>query len=76
MSILRRLGAVIGVIDKCVSSGGTTVLVTRVDPLKERPMHGRVVSRTSTQLRISFQQLFDVEDQPWRFAESYLTLEC
>lgn len=46
--------------------GGTTVLVTRVDPLKEKPILGRVLSRTSTQLRISFQRLFDLEDQPWR----------
>ncbi|KAH9993020.1 AAA domain-containing protein [Russula vinacea] len=46
--------------------GGTSVLVTRVDPLREKPIHGRVLSRTSTQLRVSFQKLFDLEDQPWR----------
>jgi hypothetical protein len=67
---------VIGVIDMCVSSGGTFVLVTRVDPLKEKPIHGRVLSRTSTQLRISFQKLFDLDGQQWRLAKSYFTLEC
>ncbi|KAH9960270.1 AAA domain-containing protein [Russula dissimulans] len=46
--------------------GGTSVLVTRLDPLREKPTHGRVLSRTSTQLRVSFQKLFDLEDQLWR----------
>ncbi|KAF8272687.1 P-loop containing nucleoside triphosphate hydrolase protein, partial [Lactarius quietus] len=46
--------------------GGTSVLVTRVDPLHEKPVHGRVLSRTSTQLRISFQKLFALDDHQWR----------
>ncbi|KAI9512155.1 P-loop containing nucleoside triphosphate hydrolase protein [Russula earlei] len=46
--------------------GGASVLVTRVDPLREKPTHGRVLSRTSTQLRVSFQKLFDLESQLWR----------
>jgi hypothetical protein len=48
--------------------GGTPVLITRVDPLQEKPINGRVISRTATQLRISFQQLFDLEGQRWRYA--------
>ncbi|KAI0270758.1 AAA domain-containing protein [Gloeopeniophorella convolvens] len=46
--------------------GGVTVLVTRLDPLQEKPMIGRVVSRTSTQLRISFYKLFDLDNAVWR----------
>ncbi|KAH8977191.1 P-loop containing nucleoside triphosphate hydrolase protein [Lactarius hatsudake] len=46
--------------------GGTSVLVTRVDPLQEKPLHGRVLSRTSTQLRISFHKLFAIDGQQWR----------
>ncbi|KAI0255414.1 P-loop containing nucleoside triphosphate hydrolase protein [Lactifluus subvellereus] len=46
--------------------GGTTVLVTRLDPLQEKPMHGWVLSRTSTQLRVLFRTLFDLDGQPWR----------
>ncbi|KAH9052013.1 hypothetical protein EDB83DRAFT_1204435 [Lactarius deliciosus] len=45
--------------------GGTSVLVTRVDPLQEKPLHGRVLSRTSTQLRISFHKLFALDGQQW-----------
>jgi len=52
--------------DECTFRGGASVLVTRVDPLREKPTHGRVLSRTSTQLRVSFQKLFDLEDQLWR----------
>jgi hypothetical protein len=48
--------------------GGTPVLITRVDPLQEKPISGRVISRTATQLRISFQKLFDLEGQRWRYA--------
>jgi hypothetical protein len=48
------------------SRGGTSVLVTRVDPLREKPISGRVLSRTATQLRVSFQKLFELEGQPWR----------
>ena len=55
------------------SRGGTSVLVTRVDPLQEKPMHGRVLSQTSTQLRISFQKLFALDGQQWRYATSLAT---
>jgi hypothetical protein len=72
VSISGRHG---GVFDECISRGGTSVLVTRVDPLREKPIHGRVLSRTSTQLRVSFQKLFDLEDQPWRLVTSYPKLE-
>ena len=65
-----------GMFDECIFRGGTSVLVTRVDPLRERPIHGRVLSRTSTQLRVSFQKLFDLEGQLWRLATSYPMLKC
>lgn len=65
-----------GMFDEGISRGGTSVLVTRVDPLRERPIHGRVLSRTSTQLRVSFQKLFDLEGQLWRLATSYPMLKC
>jgi len=48
------------------SRGGVSVLVTRVDPLQEKPIHGRVILRTTTQLRVSFQKLFDLKGQLWR----------
>ncbi|KAH9976642.1 AAA domain-containing protein [Lactifluus volemus] len=46
--------------------GGTSVLVTRLDPLQEVPMHGRVLMQTSTQLRVSFRKLFDLDGEVWR----------
>ncbi len=58
------------------SRGGTSVLVTRVDPLQEKPIHGRVLSRTSTQLRISFQKLFALESQRWRYATCFCDVKC
>lgn len=58
---------------ECPCRGGTSVLVTRVDPLQEKPMHGRVLSRTSTHLRISFQKLFALDGQRWRYAASFAT---
>ena len=61
---------------ECVLRGGTSVLVTRVDPLRENPIHGRVLSRSSTQLRVMFQKLFDLEDQLWRLATSCPMLKC
>jgi hypothetical protein len=60
-----------GMLDERTSRGGTSILLTRVDPLREKPIHGRVHSRTSTQLRVSFQKLFDLDDQSWRWATSY-----
>lgn len=73
---MSTLGRSYGMFDEGISRGGTSVLVTRVDPLRERPIHGRVLSRTSTQLRVSFQKLFDLEGQLWRLATSYPMLKC
>ncbi|KAI0063306.1 P-loop containing nucleoside triphosphate hydrolase protein [Artomyces pyxidatus] len=46
--------------------GGTQVLVTHLDPLVEKPVKGHVVSSSSTHLRVAFQQLFQLEQGPWR----------
>jgi hypothetical protein len=48
------------------SRGGTSVLITRMDPLQEKPMQGSVFSRTSTQIRVSFGTLFNLDGQLWR----------
>ncbi|KAI0030729.1 AAA domain-containing protein [Vararia minispora EC-137] len=47
---------------------GTQVLVTHLDPLKESPRRGRVLGATSTQIRISFQSTFDLNEdgKAWR----------
>ncbi|KAI0314198.1 P-loop containing nucleoside triphosphate hydrolase protein [Amylostereum chailletii] len=47
---------------------GTQVLVTHLDPLTEAPQRGSVLSCTATQLRVSFQKLFDLDedDRSWR----------
>ncbi|KDQ54482.1 hypothetical protein JAAARDRAFT_135529 [Jaapia argillacea MUCL 33604] len=45
---------------------GTQVLVSRIDPLKEEPLRGSVVSSTQTRLRVSFPELADLTDGPWR----------
>ncbi|EKM52366.1 uncharacterized protein PHACADRAFT_186519 [Phanerochaete carnosa HHB-10118-sp] len=46
---------------------GTQVLATHLDPLREVPQRGSVLSFTETQLRISFQEKFSLGNgQPWR----------
>ncbi|KAG6370711.1 P-loop containing nucleoside triphosphate hydrolase protein [Boletus reticuloceps] len=45
---------------------GTQVLLSRVDPLQEVPLRGTVLASNATQLRIVFDQQFDVEDGQWR----------
>ncbi|KAG2076441.1 P-loop containing nucleoside triphosphate hydrolase protein [Suillus decipiens] len=45
---------------------GTQVLVSRVDPLQESPYRGSVVSKTASQIRIAFEEKFEVEDGRWR----------
>ncbi|KAH8084913.1 P-loop containing nucleoside triphosphate hydrolase protein [Cristinia sonorae] len=45
---------------------GTQVLVTRLDPLKEEPLRGSVVSCTKTQLKVSFEERFGLDDGHWR----------
>ncbi|EIW76725.1 P-loop containing nucleoside triphosphate hydrolase protein [Coniophora puteana RWD-64-598 SS2] len=46
---------------------GTQVLLSKYDPLKEEPRRGRVVDSTMTQLRVSFEDKFEVtNDELWR----------
>ncbi|KAH7924454.1 P-loop containing nucleoside triphosphate hydrolase protein [Leucogyrophana mollusca] len=46
---------------------GTQVLVSRIDPLKEPPLRGSVLGSTTTQLRIAFEDKFDLDDGgAWR----------
>ncbi|KAG2152811.1 P-loop containing nucleoside triphosphate hydrolase protein [Suillus clintonianus] len=45
---------------------GTQVLVSRFDPLQEPPHRGSVLSRTASQLRVAFEEKFDIEDGCWR----------
>ncbi|KAJ2935326.1 hypothetical protein H1R20_g1768, partial [Candolleomyces eurysporus] len=46
---------------------GTQVLLSRVDPLKEQPIRGSVISTTPSQLRISFQERIpELDFGAWR----------
>ncbi|KAG0707217.1 P-loop containing nucleoside triphosphate hydrolase protein [Suillus ampliporus] len=45
---------------------GTQVLVSRFDPLQEPPYRGSVLSSTASQLRVAFEEKFDVEEGCWR----------
>ncbi|PSS22633.1 hypothetical protein PHLCEN_2v3060 [Hermanssonia centrifuga] len=45
---------------------GTQVLVTRLDPLKEEPQRGSIVSTTDSQLRVSFTEKFELDEGIWR----------
>ena len=40
--------------------------MTRLDPLKEEPMRGNVLSRTSTKLQVIFPELYDLSEGTWR----------
>lgn len=42
------------------------MLVSRIDPLKEQPLNGKVLSHTMSQLRISFDEKFAIDDGAWR----------
>ena len=43
------------------------MLVTHLDPLQESPHRGCVVGATDSQLRVAFQEKFNLDDgQPWR----------
>lgn len=45
---------------------GTQVLVSRFDPLQEAPYRGSVLSTTASQIRIAFEDKFDLDDGLWR----------
>lgn len=45
---------------------GTQVLVSRLDPLQEVPYRGSVMASTSSQIRIAFEDKFDLDDGLWR----------
>lgn len=42
------------------------MLVSRIDPLKESPLDGNVISHTGTQIRVAFEEKFELENNPWR----------
>jgi hypothetical protein len=54
--------------DSLKDRNGIQVFVSRFDPLKEPPILGTVVSRNTTQIKVTFQQSFDLKEGPWRFA--------
>ncbi|KAF8154087.1 P-loop containing nucleoside triphosphate hydrolase protein [Crassisporium funariophilum] len=45
---------------------GTQVMISRLDPLKEPPQLGSVLSRTASHIRVCFADRFDLEDGVWR----------
>ncbi|KAF8176314.1 P-loop containing nucleoside triphosphate hydrolase protein [Pholiota molesta] len=45
---------------------GTQVLISRLDPLKEEPVSGSILSRSQTQLRVCFTNQFDLDEGTWR----------
>jgi len=49
-----------------LSRNGTQVLVSRFDPLQEQPYRGSVLGSTASQLRVAFEDKFDLEDGCWR----------
>jgi hypothetical protein len=51
-----------------VNSNGTQVLVSRIDPLLEKPFQGSVITHTPTQIKVSFPELFDLDGSEWRYA--------
>lgn len=52
--------------DFLCTRNGTQVLLSRLDPLQEVPLRGTVMASSATQLRIVFDQKFDIDDGPWR----------
>lgn len=49
-----------------IRSNGTQVLISWLDPLQEEPRKGNVVSHTISQIRVSFEEKFDIDDNNWR----------
>ncbi|KAG9311016.1 P-loop containing nucleoside triphosphate hydrolase protein [Chiua virens] len=45
---------------------GTQVLLSRIDPLQEVPLRGTVMASNATQLRVVFDEKFDIENDLWR----------
>ncbi|KAL4077685.1 P-loop containing nucleoside triphosphate hydrolase protein [Scleroderma citrinum] len=45
---------------------GTQILVSRLDPLQEVPYRGSILSTTASQIRITFEDKFDLDDGLWR----------
>lgn len=45
---------------------GTQVLLSRLDPLQEVPLRGTVLASNATQVRIIFDQKFNIDDGLWR----------
>ncbi|KAF8621479.1 hypothetical protein AX15_007769 [Amanita polypyramis BW_CC] len=45
---------------------GTRVLVSRLDPLQETPLHGSVVSSNGTSIKVSFPERYKIDEGLWR----------
>jgi len=52
--------------DFLCTRNGTQVLLSHLDPLQEVPLRGTIMASNATQLRIVFDQKFDIDDGPWR----------
>ena len=50
--------------------------MTRLDPLKEEPMRGNVLSRTSTKLQVIFPELYDLSEGTWRCVARMPRRDC
>lgn len=59
---------ILSFIDRCLSvRNGTQVLVTHLDPLKEIPKRGSVISCSDSRLEVIFPERFDLEvNEAWR----------
>lgn len=49
-----------------MTRNGTQVMVSRFDPLKEVSFRGNILSSTASQLKIIFEDKFDLDDGLWR----------
>lgn len=49
-----------------VYSTGTQVLVSRIDPLQETPIHGSVVANDGTSVNVSFTERYEIDEGVWR----------
>ncbi|KAF8331588.1 P-loop containing nucleoside triphosphate hydrolase protein [Amanita rubescens] len=45
---------------------GTQVLVSRIDPLQETPIHGSVVANNGTSVNVSFTERYEIDEGVWR----------
>ena len=55
---------------------GTEVILSREDPLKEQPIHGRVDKVLDEKLHIIFEKRFPVDEGLWRSAVPDIRYDC